>query len=601
MITIKFKNWVVIGGLTHTASTFEIATDVAFTNILETVTDEVVYKDIYYSNITVPVGTTYYVRGMRQLTDINGVITYSPWSNAIPVTNVTDVSTLLLTSDIIIDEPIVTVDPAEVTGSATTITVTTTSYRGVGDGHVATHWVVTDDRDNIVYSSLRDTVNLTSITIDKTLIDVLSYNTLKFTAIHVSGVGVESLPGTTIVNVGTFNFTITSTMDRVIPFNNYKVKLAKIDPSIPIGIIRVTLNSTISNQELWALPVTTDITEIIIPGGILQDDSLYYLDFITSLDINKGTRKRKRLRTIKALQTDIPDVNFTYSKTFEYAYTDLLPLEQGLTSNSRYDNSILSVVSSSNTLHVVNYDSVTKTLVDNGNIISGVILPFINNPDVHVEYRPDNIILIDHYDANNVPTFSIYQYDLFTQVATLIRTITRTDESLTTGKNNTLNKVDVNTYIYLVHSLNILRTVDISTGVITDLPATPLTNNAGATLISIGSGKFMIVGGDTQNCYDYDINTQVYKNVATLGLEFINTDLKSISLINGDTLIWRFANSATATENNLYYFDNNSKQLSRLSFNLAHYVDLTAAVSTINGEIILSGIDNGSLVKYIFK
>jgi len=601
MITIKFKLWQPIGGLNHTASTYEVATDQAFTNILETVTDSVTYRDIYYSAISVPVGVTYYVRGKRQLTDINNIISHTPWSEVIPVTNVADISTLLLTTDIIIDEPMVTVDPIEVTGTATSITVTTTSYRGVGDGHVATHWVVTDERDHIVYSSLRDTTNLTTITIPKTLIDVHSYNTLKFTAIHVSGVGVESLPGSAVINIGTFNFTITSNMDRVIPYTNYKVKLAKIDSTIPTGIIRVTLNSTLTDQELWAMPITTDITYVTIPGGILQSDTLYYVDFITSLDINKGTRKRKRLRTIKSLQTDIPAANFTYKKTFTYGYADLVSLSPGYTGNSKYDNSILTINTGSNKLHVMNYDENTGVITDSGNVISGVTLPFIDNPNTYVEYRPDNLILIDHYDANNKPVFSIYHYDLFTQVATLVRTILRADETNTTGVNNTLNKLDVNTYIYLVHNLNILRTVDITTGVITDLPTTPLINNTGATLISIGAGKFMTVGGDTQKCYDYDVLTKVYKNVSTLGTEFVNRGLKSIRLINGDTLIWRYSNTATDTENNLVYFDNNAKQLSRLTYNLSHYVDLTEAVSTNTGEIILSGNDSGSLVKYKFN
>ena len=601
MIDIRMKSWVVIGGLTHTASSYEIATDVAFTNILETVTDTVTYKDIYYSSITVPIGTTYYVRARRQLTDVNLAVTQTTWSAPIAVTNNSDNSTLLLTADIVIEAPIVIVDKAEVLGTSSTITVSTTSYRGIGDGHASTHWVVTDELDNIIYVSLSDPTNLTTITINKSDIDVLSYNSIKFTAVHVSGVGVESLPGSTIINVGNFNFIISSNMDRVLPYTNYNLKINKLDTNIPLGIVRVTVNSSTDNSILWSTSVNSEITTVTIPAGILTEDSLLYVDIFTSLNIVSGNSKRKALRTIKALQVEIADNKYKYKKSFTYTYSDTLKQAVSCNSAARYDNTILTILDGSNLVHILQYDVTTGRVTDTNNTITGITLPFINNTDIHIEYRPDNIILLDHVDVNNVPTFYVYHYDLFTRVATLLNSTSRADEILTSGHNNTLNRIDGDNYIYIVHNLNILRRYNITTGVTSDEPVTPMSDITGATLIDIGSGKFMTVGGSDNICYGYNINDSTYTNLATTPIEFVSRDLKSTKLINGDTLIWRFTGTINDTENNLVYFDKVNSQLSRLPYVFGHQVDLTSVIKTTTGDTILTGMDLATEVKYTFS
>mgnify|MGYP000411457251 CR=1 FL=1 len=46
------------------------------------------------------------------------------------------------------------------------VTIKTSSYRGKGDGHTHTHWLIVADGD-IKLRSLKDFVNKTSITIEK--------------------------------------------------------------------------------------------------------------------------------------------------------------------------------------------------------------------------------------------------------------------------------------------------------------------------------------------------------------------------------------------------------------------------------------------------
>jgi len=71
MITIKIKLWPNVGPLTHTATDYQVSSNINFTNILDSHLNDAVNLTVYYSQVIIPANTTYYVRVRRHLLDTN--------------------------------------------------------------------------------------------------------------------------------------------------------------------------------------------------------------------------------------------------------------------------------------------------------------------------------------------------------------------------------------------------------------------------------------------------------------------------------------------------------------------------------------------------
>jgi len=131
MVTLIIKPWVPINGLTHASTSWQIATDNTFTNIVDELNANSTWLEIYYSPITIPPSTTYYARSQRTLSDG----TVLPWTDPIPV-RADDISTaILLHQEVLIEKPVVSIDENTLDTASTTLTIKSSRGRFIGDGH----------------------------------------------------------------------------------------------------------------------------------------------------------------------------------------------------------------------------------------------------------------------------------------------------------------------------------------------------------------------------------------------------------------------------------------------------------------------------------
>lgn len=82
MIIVKIRKWKVINDLEHTSTTWEIATDENFENIVE-LHEESDMLELLFSTLEVPKDTSYWVRAKRHF-NASGV---DYWLNPVKVTN----------------------------------------------------------------------------------------------------------------------------------------------------------------------------------------------------------------------------------------------------------------------------------------------------------------------------------------------------------------------------------------------------------------------------------------------------------------------------------------------------------------------------------
>ena len=141
-------------GETHVASTWQIATDAGFTNIISSISDNTSNKTTWSTSL-LSINTTYYIR-VRYFGTTN---VYSAWSTASSFT----------TSSTFITTPAITAPANWATNQSSTYNITSSAFASsyTGDVHTETDWQIATDTGfvGIVSQSLNDAVNKTSWTV----------------------------------------------------------------------------------------------------------------------------------------------------------------------------------------------------------------------------------------------------------------------------------------------------------------------------------------------------------------------------------------------------------------------------------------------------
>lgn len=224
MIILQLNDWTPVEGLLQVATTWEIATDKEFTNILESTKSDTMLR-VFQSDVVIPADQIVYVRAMRHFNDS----TADYWTDARKmINNEESYSSMLLSTDIIVEQPIVDINLDEYFGVDPTFTITTSDFKCNNAEHYATHWIIKDGIGNIVFTSLEDTANKTSIAVTKTA-TIMSKTQFKLYAIHVAAGNIESKPGEFNVKLSSFNFEIVSDLTKVNGMEDYTLKLKKIN------------------------------------------------------------------------------------------------------------------------------------------------------------------------------------------------------------------------------------------------------------------------------------------------------------------------------------------------------------------------------------
>lgn len=529
MILITLKPWESIPGITHVRTIWEVSDSENFLNILEKVESTDMLEN-YFSNLFIPVGATYYVRATRVFN--NGSRTAL---DPIPTTNYgSDKSSMLLADDPIVEIPFVYVNKEDIMSNASTLRVTTSEFRCSADDHAYTHWIVLDGNDDILDCILYDKVNKTSIDLNNNYV-YKNKSKLRFIAIHGTYTGAESPAGIKIVNLTTdFNFEINNGISWVEPLKDFKIVFTAIDKDKPMNIFKVELLDY-ATETLVHTPTRSGDT-FLIPWVYLKEGIQYKL-LIYAYDKNLiYSQVYKTLKVANTINTIVRDPNYEYIGKIEESasYNSRLP-NNPIHSEALFNMEVL-VPMLDKSVEIWNSDDIT--LKDSKGKATGLTL--LSSTPTYTLIKPitKGLVLIDTPSATGVPTFLLYSYSNHNSVFTLENTLERTDETVCLGKTNAIVQTSSTEFIYLPVGSKVLRKLDISTNKVTDIIEIPAENTDNAILIRMGGSSILIANleGYQTQIYNYEKNT--FKDGITFGpATFIGAELRTMNLINGDTLI----------------------------------------------------------------
>lgn len=606
MLIITLSPYKPVDNLEHYATSYYIASDPTGVNILDQVVKSREYVNQFPSNLQTPLTVPYYYSYVRHIRDntTGKDVEYprSGWKEYKPVANT---SNLILYKDIVIDKPLIILNKEAIENSNNPIiTIKTSDFRCNNDNHESTHWIILDGLNNVVFESLYDTLNKTSISIPKVDIDYSSRSYLKVHVIHRSTVGVESDVGIVKLNVNESNFEIGSSLNRIIPHTTCRIKLKKIFPDLPLLTIRYELLSTQNDVLILKRELPNETTSIDIIGEVLEPDSSYYLD-IYSIGLSGSiVTKRKLIRTVVSSNVD-KTFNINFNKEIKLINTKPLTNEYvfNTTTYEDYNGIVPLVKNNDNKIFKGKYDRTNDSLVIDvlNNFRSASLVSSTENNDLYTRMLDNSLLIVDTY-VNTIPTFFIYRYDSYNDTCVLVHSMSRSGETKTIGYLNNVIIKDNNLYYIPYGTKNIIKydykSNNIST-LDTNIPINNVSN--GLSLIEINNNRFLIIGGDVDQCIVFTPDTKFYNNAFPLHNDFRNRSLKTISLINGDALIFRINKRDTDTEyDNVIYYDNFNNKMSYIKPDTIGGFYPSSITSLINGEVIMELVTETHIMQYKF-
>lgn len=550
MIFSQIKPWDNAEVIPQISTFWEVASDESFKNILETKTTT--GHDLYFfiSELTVPELTTYYIRATRQFQNSDANILL----DAKPVSNIDS----LLTNNIIhrdsvrIDRPFIYVNQTEFENSDfPDFEVKTSAYRCKQDGHVATHWIVTDMAGNIIFKSLYDRYDKTSKRFDKTN-DLLNKTNLIFQVTHVSTNGIESETARYVLSNSHFTFDVIGLFEEIPPYRELKLYVTPLE-ALSQSISSIWLKKINEKGEISrSIPVTPTkgTNEIIIPGEELSYGAQLYLD-VYCVNANKEqTTKRYKLSVQKSSYSGsiVPHI---YQKAFQeydpsryrslsipnnFVVTELpngnvlIPTRSG---GSLSPNIYKTSYRSTSTGPVIEIDfsdhGKQNDIVLSSALIDGTIFKVLN----------DTLLLIENskeIDGTPRPSFKVYSYDVIKNEFSLLHEKTRVDETTPLGTQNGLVQITRDTIWYMPVGTNEIKEYNFVNNELTKVIDLPGDFRLGTMFYNRKVGKIGIINS-TGNMFSLDVDTKEIAESSDVPFsDWIGQRLKVVELLNGDSL-----------------------------------------------------------------
>lgn len=530
MILITLKPWSQVEGLTHIKTIWRVSDKADMSNILESV-ESTDMLETYFSNIFIPVGGTYYVEATRVFN--NGTRTTL---DPIPTINYGNKeSSMLLQDDIIIEEPFVYVNKEDIFSNDTYIPIKTSQFRCNGDDHAYTHYIVLDDANNLMFCKLYDKVNKTSINIPNNY-DYKNKSKLHFIAIHGSSTNVESPVGkTTIRLTSDYNFEINSETSWIEPLRDFNIVFTPIDPTKAMNIFKVELLAY--DSEDLILTLDRNDNTFLIPWYYLKE-SIKYKIAIYAYDLDlRYSKIIKEIKVATFSNTIIKDPSFIYyHRVDEQTITsaDFLP-HVGFHTEALFNNNIL-IPTTDKTFQV--WHAVDKNLTKTSAKANGIKLLSSNIENSLIKPLTKGLVLLDVLNESGKPTFMLYSYSNHNDTFNLEKSLSRDDETICVGKTNAFIQISTYEFIYNPIGTNKLRLYNIDTNKIENLDDIPMDKLTKAILIRMDNNNILIANGEDYNTKMYNYGNRNYLDGLIFGPStFIGADLRTIQLLNGDTLI----------------------------------------------------------------
>lgn len=581
MLLVKIRRWKPINDLEHIATTWEVATDVDFNNILESHPNSSMLE-LFFSAIEVPKDTTYYVRAKRHFS--HSSIDY--WLHPVTVTNMEEsYSNMLLSIDSYIQQPYVYVNKDDIFSSSTTLTLKSSKFISNVDQHESTSWFVFDGRDNLLYSNLNNKTDLLEHTIPNLAIFKTKSN-LKFMIVHRGVTGVESKAGFLNIKTGASqNFEITTSLNAVKPLEDLTIKFTPLRTGDRPNIVYVNLASY-SNPEEVILPLpVTSLNTVTIPWFYLKPGMKYQLVILTYDSTGTQTRLTNSIT--------VENITDFVIKDPEYKYTGKLDV---IENSTRFPDNIMVDAMAGNLVLIPNvtykkmiiytWNETNGGLVSSGLFADGITLPNTDFTGLMVRPISKTLVVLDVFNENNVPTFLVYNYDMNSGKFTIKHTIPRTTETKCLGLTGAVVQSSSTELIYIPVGTTNLKKLNVITGEITSLTDIPLAGMTKGLLLRCKNNRIFI--GNTVDFQAVVFNSSRLDYTAgySFGPEsFVNRDCKAIPLVNGNTMVFKSV-LEDHKDGNFTMLDYNTGAFTYFKLSVGNYLPLSF-ITLNNGYVVM--------------
>ena len=519
------------------------------------VTHETTTSMVFVKEIDIPIGSTYYVVAERQfsLKDSNYDISNINYRSEefVISNNETEISNMLLAKDITIETPYIFIDRNDIiNGNSDTFVINSSKYKGVGDGHTHSHWVIKYNGE-IIHRVINDRVNKTSITLEKSLVKNLP--SFEVYCTHCSN-NIESSIGKLKITLNTLNFELTNNITSLVSTGT-KLIIKRINTTRPLGLTKIT----IKHED--------EVIKIIETDPLLEDDFSYIISS-TILEI-------KRDMIIELYGNDI--TGELGRKVYKIDMLDNLYNNDSINTDVKYEMKLESI-SFKGKLPVIVSDSFRNNIfVPNNNIleffnvsedgsliynksIQSLTLGNVTKDNMYIKYTDDNYLIVDAmldmYNGNH-PRFMVFKHDVYKDTFLLTNIIDRSDELYPLGYNNAIEFLGNGDFIYSIYGSNEMKKVNYLTGTIVDTKPIPETEIDGAMIIKMLDNNILVLSNKTHKSYIYNIEENNYRSAMSIPFnQIINKDLKKLDLANGDKVL--FTIDDNTSDGTLVWF--NSKE-----------------------------------------
>ena len=537
---------------------------------------ETITTNIWVKEIDMPVGVTYYVTE-RKIFKLKNVplnkqeLTFDSVVHTI-TNNDTEISNMLLSENVVIEKPMVLLKLMDIETAGETITINSSKFRGKGDGHTHTHWIIKADNE-IKFKSIKDTVNKTSITINRDLIKDFN-NDLEIYCIHCSNF-VESEMGGYILTKDSLNFKVTSNLINV-PINDYNLTISKINTSKIMNLKNVYIKQ--GDNTVLSFDISSDNTNVnlTIPKRLIEPNSTLIIEAYGYDSNSKLDKKIYKLIPYNLGYEDNINKDYVYNKTFtNKIYNTIVP--SGLVTDTLNGEFIIPV---SNGFR-------SRKLDATNGIVNVNTIPGLNHlgviTDMLIRVNNDGTILIDCLDNQNRPTFLVYRYSALNNINSYVleNILTRTDETKTTALNNSIEQISNDEFIYNVTGTNKLKLYNKATNKTKELKSYEDTKATSVTILKMDDNQLLCIGnGELRNkIYLVKENKYIDGIIMVQNGYYLNM-IKKIDLINGDKLL--IPNITGVNNNKVAYFD-----ITEYKFTELNYV-----IPTTNNNIVIRDLNS---------
>lgn len=584
MILVKLNDFPTTAGLEHQSTSYWLYRDPQCTvKVDEQLKSK--NKTVYFNPMSIPRDVAFYLKYTRHFNE--GEADFE--SDVVEVyDNGEEYSEMLLNEDVIVDEPIIYVNEEDIVSTkANTFTFSTSAFRSNYGTHEYSNWAILDSMDNILFASIRDTENLTSIEVPLTK-DFRNKTQLKFIASHGTLENVESRKTQFIISNGSYNFEISTPLTNVRSYTDLEIKFVAINEAKPLGIIKIDFMDTLTN-ELW-YSTTLKSNACTLPWYLLRDNS--DINMVITCTDNYGVYGTviKKITVQSYNQDLIRNPDKEYSRYLSKAYRSNVILPNYLSTGVINIKYIAIPEKGTKKLRLYDYDITNHRFVDTTKYAEGINLLNDKYEGMYITSFNNDYLLIDALSTLGKPTFYIYRHNIHDNVYALVTSIERTDETKCLGYTNAIVQHNQTKFVYVPVGSKKVKTLDINAKKVEEIDTVPFEDSGDIGIIKLALNKLLFIGSKSYDTKQYNVDKKIWmEGVYVRPQSFIDVPLKTSFLDNGDSIIFKNKEDDLKDTSLLYYAMGGS-QLEQTTGKFNHMFP-TSVVRIDNGNVLLGRYD----------